>query len=186
MNATLSGSSHIAIAKRASAGLLRSNAELIIVSQTGRYGRDKRLDDADVPDKFWVSNGYSAMTQNWDLGDFSANVDTHTKMQTFGVRFRREDVERMLGTHLPLGEATPPATAATLARGRPMSPLWPEWVAELALFVHEVGIDTGLTVEELIVRLDERLIMRGLDAPKRTTVQDTARAVLRRLRAAAK
>jgi len=71
--------------------------------------------------------------------------------------------------------------------GRPMSALWPEWVAELASLVHENGYPEGQGtkgMEELISNVEERLAARNLEAPARATVQATAQAVLRRYRSA--
>lgn len=68
-----------------------------------------------------------------------------------------------------------------------MSVLWPAWVAELAAFVHEEGISAGKGTEgadDLIVAVANRLAARGLEAPSRSTVQETARSVLLRLRGA--
>ncbi len=70
-----------------------------------------------------------------------------------------------------------------------MSALWPEWVAELASLIHEEGIPEGSGArgtDELISSVADRLVARGLEAPARTTVQETAKAVLRRLRNAGK
>jgi hypothetical protein len=162
--------SEIAIATRAYAGLLRSNAALLIYKQ-------ERLRDQHVPHTFWWAKGYAALTQNWDLGDFETWIDKKIHIQAFGVRFLRADLDEMLGSVSP---AVRPAIAAE-SGGRPRSELWPEWVAELVMLIHDEGIPESPRVEDLIKRVADRLAERDLDAPGRTTVQDTARAVLRRL-----
>jgi hypothetical protein len=66
-----------------------------------------------------------------------------------------------------------------------MSALWPVWVAELVTVIHEEGVPAGAGskgVDVLISRVAERLAERGQETPTRSTVQDTVRAVLRRLR----
>ncbi len=71
--------------------------------------------------------------------------------------------------------------------GRPMSALWPSWVAELATLLHEEGVPAGAGskgADELIAKVSDRLAEQGLEGPSRSTVQDTARAVLSRLRKA--
>jgi hypothetical protein len=73
--------------------------------------------------------------------------------------------------------------------GRPMSSLWPTWVAELAALIHEEGIPSGTGsagTDELIGKIADRLAERALEGPTRTTVQEAAKAVLRRLRDAGK
>ncbi len=164
--------SEIAIATRANAGLLRSNAALLIY-------KEERLKDQNIPYTFWWARGYEALTQNWELGDFETWIDRKMRVQAFGVRFHRADLDEMLGF---ASHAAKPTVATSEAGGRPMSTLWPEWVAELTMLIHDEGIPDSPKVEELINRVADRLAKRDLDAPSRTTVQDTARAVLRRLR----
>lgn len=166
---TLSRSSEIAIATRAHAGLLRTNAALLVY-------KDQRRKDHDVPHTFWWAEGHEALTQNWELGDFETRID-RVRVQAFGVRFYRADIDDMLGSIAP----TAIPAVAPEPGGRPMSTLWPDWVAELAMLIHDEGIPENAKVEELIKRVADRLAERGLDTPGRTTVQETARAVLRRL-----
>lgn len=171
----MSPTSEVAIATRANAGLLRANAALLI------FQKSERLIDSRVPPVFWWAKGYQALTQNWELGDFETWVDKKFHLQAFGVRFHRDDLDLMLGPPSSVGK---PAAPAKEAGGRPMSPLWPEWVAELASLVHEEGIPDNQTVDELIARVADSLMKRGLEGPGRTTLQETARAVVRRLRPA--
>lgn len=175
--ATLSREAHQAIALRASAGMLRAWAELLIVA-------GEHHSEVAVPKSFWWAGGHEALEQNWELGDFSTWVQRKWKLQAFGVRFHRGDLSRMLPQiAIPVGPATPSPKAGG---GRKMSQHWPEWVAELVAHVHEKGIPDGhgnQASEELIEAIADRLAGRGLDAPARTTVQATMRAVLLRLRA---
>lgn len=171
---TLSPTAEIDIATRANAGLLRSNAALLIY-------KDERRTDQNVPHTFWWARGYEALTQNWQLGDFETWIDKRVQIQAFGVRFHKVDLDLMLA---PVSQATKPAVAAADAGGRPMSALWPEWVAELVMLIHDEGIPESPKVEDLMNRVADRLAERDLEAPGRSTVQDAARAVLRRFQGA--
>ena len=71
--------------------------------------------------------------------------------------------------------------------GRPMSSLWPDWVAELTLYIEDTGLPEGIGYggqSKVIAAIESRLMAKGLDAPTRTTVQETVRAVLRMHRSA--
>lgn len=86
-------------------------------------------------------------------------------------------------------EAEPTASEKRRQRagGRRMSNLWPDWVAELVLHLHDNGFPGGEGAagqDALIAAVEERLIQLGCEAPSRTTVQDTVRAVLVRYRGA--
>lgn len=177
--ATLSANSHIAIATRARAGLLRSRADLMIIGKTQRHA------DVKVPESFWWAGGEAALTQNWEIGDFETWIDRNVLIQAFGVRFHRDDLRRMVPTAIPSEPAR--TSEGRDPGGRPMSTLWPEWVAELVSLIHEEGMPArskGTGVDELISRISDRLAERGLEGPSRSTVQETAKAVLRRLREA--
>jgi hypothetical protein len=82
------------------------------------------------------------------------------------------------------------AQAATKrAGGRRMSDLWPSWVAELVFHIHENGFPAGegaVGQDALIATVETSLIQRGGEAPSRTTVQGTVRAVLARYRSVGK
>jgi hypothetical protein len=88
------------------------------------------------------------------------------------------------------GEAVEPTVSEKRrqrAGGRRMSNLWPDWVAELVLHLHNNGFPDGdgaAGQDALIAAVEEQLIQRGREAPSRSTVQDTVRAVLVRYRAA--
>jgi len=177
--ATLSSTSHIALAKRAHAGLLRAHAELMIVNG------EKRHRDCAVPPEFWWAEGQAALEQNWELGDFETWIRNKVRIQAFGVRFHREDVEQVCRALEKTSERPAPPLAEEHG-GRPMSKLWPGWIAELSALIHEEGVPPGTGSQgsdDLIAKVADRLAGRGLEAPSRTTVQVTAKAVLRRLRA---
>jgi len=177
--ATLSPTSHIALAKRAHAGLLRAHCALMIIN------RSQRHPDCDVPAGFWWAEGHDALTQNWELGDFETWIKKTVQYQIFGVRFHREGVERIVSLST-VDRRRPEPTTNKESGGRPRSELWPEWVAELAALIHEEGVPDGsgaMGSDDLIVRVADRLASRGLNSPARATLQETAKAVLRRLRA---
>lgn len=178
--ATLSPTSHIALAKRAHAGLLRAHADLMIFNEVEGF------ENTEVRAGFWWAEGRDALIQNWQLGDFETWINNTNRVRVFGVRFHRGDVERMLGG-VQVERSRPDTVANKETGGRPMSALWPEWVAELAGLIHEVGVPDGSGTkgtDELISTVADRLAARGLEAPARATVQETAKAVLRRLRRA--
>lgn len=163
------------MAQRAHVGLLRARADLMVI------GGGDRHSDVLVPAEFWWAEGESALQQNWEVGDFSTWIDRRVQIKVFGVRFLRRDILQMLPARLALAEPSPPREPA----GRPMSALWPGWVAELVAYIHEHGIPEGAGsagADQLIERVCERLAERGLDAPARSTLLSTAKAVLRRLR----
>lgn len=80
-----------AICKRAHAGLLKARAQ--------RFIRDgKPTDDVDIPVELWWAEGGAALHQNWTTGDFDTWIDQRIHLQTFGVTFRRSDIERLKPT----------------------------------------------------------------------------------------
>jgi hypothetical protein len=173
---TLSRRAHIAIATRAHAGLLRTRADLLIVNNSQRHR------DTDVASGFWWAEGQDALTQNWQMGDFETWIDRRVRYQAFGVKFHRDGVAAMVPT-AAIRDASPPSSKE--AGGRPMSSLWPNWVAELVALIHEEGLPaqpSGTGADDLISRVGDRLAGRGLEGPSRSTIQETVRAVLRRLR----
>lgn len=152
------------------------------------FKRGTREDDVEVPNIFWWATGHAAIEQNWETGDFATTVPPRTgeHVQVYGVRFHRVDLNKRIPG---LFEALKPigVTESGERGGRPMSPLWPEWVAELVAVIDEQGIPAGAGskgTEELIQRVADALAVRELEAPGRSTVQDTVKAVLRRMRSA--
>lgn len=172
--ATMSRSAQIAICTRAHAGLIRAHADLMVI------GSESRSDHL-IHKEFWWAKGHAALTQNWQTGDFETWIDKRFHLQAFGVKFHRDDVRRML----PAAFQTKSTTEPQRSGGRSMSRNWPEWVAELAAFIHEEGIPDGdgtRGADALISAVDARLESRGVSGPSRSTVQETVNAVLRRLR----
>lgn len=173
--ATLSPRSHETICTRAHAGLIRARAELLLL------GVDKR-ENSEVPKQFWWAEGHDALQQNWETGDFETWIDKRFHMKAFGIRFHRDDIRRMTPSAFPEFTAV---EEPKNAGGRSMSRLWPDWVAELATYVHENGVPLGVGTkgtDALIEEIATRLQVRGLEAPSRSTVQETVNTVLRRLR----
>ena len=173
--ATLSHQADITICTRAHAGMIRTRAQLLMIGQETR-------EEQAIHKKFWWATGHEALKQNWETGDFETWIDKRFHLKAFGVTFHREDIRRMVPS------AFPETTASEESRnsgGRSMSRHWPEWVAELVAHVHEAGIPEGVGTkgsEALIDAVATRLAERGLDAPSRSTVQETINAVLRRMR----
>lgn len=153
------------------------------MAETLIAGNDQRTDVL-VPKGFWWAEGHEALDQSWEVGDFSTWIDRKLHVRAFGVWFYRPDLQRMIPRSFEK-KATPERKNS----GRTMSKDWPEWVAELAAYIHEKGIPAGRGSEgqdELIAAIDQRLMARDLSAPGRSTVQEAARAVLIRLRQAGK
>ena len=170
----------VTILTRAYAGLIRTRAEAMVFGDRGET-------DFEIPRRFWWAKGYAAIEQNWDTGDFAtaAIPGGADRVQAFGVRFHRAGLEKMIPgafneTPTPVTNDSPKESG-----GRPMSALWPEWVAELVAHIHETGFPAGeghQGAEELITRIGDGLALRGLEGPSRSTVQETVKAVLRRVR----
>lgn len=83
----------------------------------------------------------------------------------------------------------PPAKASPIAsgRGRPTASWWPDFAAELAIYVHDEGIPEGIDTEgqgTIIDAVLSRLAERGAREPSRASIQPVVNDVLRRLRAA--
>jgi hypothetical protein len=173
--ATGSHRSNITICTRAHAGMVRARADLLVMEGSRRA-------DHEVPKEFWWAEGHQALDQIWATGDFATWINKKYEIKAFGVRFHRDDIARMApGAMLKTTEIE----AVPRGGGRSMSKLWPEWVAELSVYIHVEGIPPGdgtAGADALIDEIEGRLQERGLSAPSRTTLQDTVGAVLRRLR----
>lgn len=160
-----------AIAKRAHAGLLRSRAARLRFKNTTHDG-------CIIPAAFWWAHGEEALEQNWAVGDFSTWINREHEVEAFGVCFHRGDLAAMIPGAFKTAEPPKAASPAPKTGGRPLSVLWPDWVAELAAHLHEKGIPEGEGVagqEELISAVETSLAERGLEAPSRATVQGTVR-----------
>ena len=100
------------ICTRAYAGLIRAKAK--------RYIYEGRVtDDVYVPREFWWAKGDEALSQNWETGDFETTLPgsgLYDRIQVFGVRFLRSDVEDMKPT--PAANPTPSPSPARKSAGR--------------------------------------------------------------------
>lgn len=86
-------------------------------------------------------------------------------------------------------ELATPQKGQQRAGGRPRSSRWPDWIAELVLYLHENGFPKGdgaAGQDALIAAVESRLVQNDREAPSRATVQETVRAVLVRYREAGK
>lgn len=176
------GPIHEILTKRAHVGLLRAHAALMVVNDVDRST------NVLVGPRFWWAEGQAALEQNWALGDFETWFDHKARYQVFGVRFYREDVDLIVRT-ATAGQDEPAMLSAhpPESGGRPMSELWPDWVAELAQYIHDEGYPEGkgaAGADMLIAAIETRLVEQGKKAPGRTTVQATVKAVLQRHRSA--
>lgn len=74
------------ICKRAHAGVLEATARQLVVGE-GRW------DDRKVPNGFWWAEGFEALEQDWEAGDFSTCMTIkgrEIEVRAFGVRFSRD------------------------------------------------------------------------------------------------
>jgi hypothetical protein len=179
---TMSPSSEVTILTRAFAGLIRTRAALLTMG-------DRSETDFEIPTVFWWAKGYAAIQQNWQVGDFATTSGSRggPSVQAYGVRFHRAGLEEMLpgAFGIPASKTADPPKKESA--GRPMSPLWRDWIAELVADVHDNGFPAGSGgkgTDELIRRVADGLAERGLEGPSRSTVQETIGAVLRRGRPA--
>ena len=110
-----------------------------------------------------------------------------TSLTSLIARVQVAEQEGLPTPTVPVAEPTMPEMSRQRAGGRRMSILWPDWVAELVFHLHENGFPEGEGAagqDALIAAVEERLIQQDREAPSRSTVQDTVRAVLVRYRAA--
>lgn len=126
---------------------------------------------------------------SWQTGDFRVKLERDFSVVTLtvtGLRFDRVALEKAFGN----ADADSPSQFESVARkggGRPLSLAWPNWVAELASFIHEDGFPAGSGSqgqEAVINAIADRLASKGLPSPTRSTVQPVVQAVLDRLRGA--
>jgi hypothetical protein len=76
------------VCKRAHAGLLRARAE--------RFCTDNQVrENVEVPEEFWWAEGYEALQQDWESGDFETWIDHTVHLRAFGVQWSRTDVQNM-------------------------------------------------------------------------------------------
>lgn len=93
-----------------------------------------------------------------------------------GVKFAKEDILAIIGTPPNL-----PQQAGKSSRGRKLTELWPDWVAEVISlnYCGEIGDQTANRLVEIVA---DRLAKKGLDCPSKDTVYPTAKAIIRRIR----
>jgi len=157
--------------------------------------------------EFWSG---SIREQNWDFGDFEvidrpisvyddglidptmkpggSGLGKSQSWEAHGVEWSKEDAEAM-GANFDaapgpalVGMSPADDKIAPAVKGRPISELWPLWVAELVLWVEEADEDAaGLTSGKLIEKINDRLAKKGIDQMPRSTAEDTAKEVLRAL-----
>lgn len=124
---------------------------------------------------------------NWQTGDFKLTVEgdfSDVTLTVVGLQFDKTALTQSF-TGMAQTLAPEPFERTDGKRGRPPSPAWPDWIAELVAYIHEHGFPAGegsQGQEALITAIADRLAIRGLESPSRATVQAAARAVLERLR----
>lgn len=183
------------IALRLINGLIRSRATTQRICIKGRYGEEietREVLGEQIPHWFWAGclrSDYG--TSDWVSGVFSGvcNRDkSEQEITVYGVELSVSDISGIPhaiapGSQFPKAGGSQKSTAA----GRNLSERWPNWIAELAHYIHHEGVPPGSGVsgqDDMIGAIETRMIERSLKAPGRTTVQPAVRAVLLRLRSA--
>lgn len=70
----------LAICRRAHSGALFTHADRLVVD-------DRLTADTRLPTDFWWAEGHSALTQDWEAGDFSTWIDQRKHLRAFDVSF---------------------------------------------------------------------------------------------------
>lgn len=128
--------------------------------------------------------------ENWQTGDFKVTVERDFSDVTLTVVGLQFDKAALTQSFTGMAQTPAPELFERTngKRGRPPSPAWPDWIAELVAYIHEHGFPAGegsQGQEALITAIADRLAERGLESPSRATVQAAARSVLERLRSIA-
>ncbi len=124
---------------------------------------------------------------SWGTGDFKICLQrdfSDVTLTVVGLRFDPVALASAFGGPKNAG-FLPRVGLARKAGGRPGSPAWPSWIAELVHHIHENGFPAGegsQGQEALINAVADKLAAKGLAAPSRATVQSAAQAVLDRMR----
>lgn len=124
---------------------------------------------------------------NWQTGDFKLTVErdfSDVTLTVVGLQFDKVALAQSFAGVVQT-PAPEPLEGPIARKGRPPSPAWPDWIAELVAYIHEHGFPAGegsQGQEALITAIADRLAERGLESPSRATVQAAARSVLDRLR----
>lgn len=123
LTATSSHNTHIAIAQRAHAGLLRAKALMMIVGQN-------RKSNSEVARHFWWAGGHAALKQDWQTGDFETWVDERLHLRALGVSFHLGDLQKCFPDVFK-PDLTKSASTDSVAgkAGRPAAEWWDDlWV----------------------------------------------------------
>jgi hypothetical protein len=177
------------LVRQAAAGHLRTWAPSYQVGKTPWV-------DVEPPPFFWAALGQGA-EQIWAVGKFTIPVRKSLTVSAYAVVFHRGDLQELFPKIFavvppppkpasPLSPAPLPTATPKAKGGRKMSASWPDWVAELVAYIHESGVPEGegtAGVDVVLKAVADQLASRGLEGPARSTVQETMRAVLLRLRA---
>lgn len=122
---------------RLHAGLVDARADLLIVTHD-REKRDER--GVPVPAKFWWAEGYEALVQDWEKGDFSTWIDHKIHLQAFGVSFALSGLLEML----PLERRALVARELSVASSK-------DWLP--AARVHEMAIASGIEPDQVTLTI---------------------------------
>lgn len=154
----------LAICKRAHNGLIRARARRFMTD-------DEVQDDCEVPKAFWWTEGQSAMSQNWELGDFDTWIERgEVHLRAFGVSFLRAQIEELIPVQTTVAAASQqPAPNG----GRPPADWWEDCIIHVAFqyFRADIKPKTQADVERA---MQEWITGRGYEiAP--STVRARAR-----------
>ena len=92
-------SARIALCTRANAGLIKTRARLLTISDTPQ-------ENIAVPVEFWWAGGHEALNQDRNVGDFSTSINRQLEIRAFGVSFDFDGLREMIS----------PDKAATIQR----------------------------------------------------------------------
>jgi len=163
---------------------LRAKAKSYKIEPSTGYGSREQLYDVIVHRWIWRSNVDLAdhATGTFKLKNMEFNYD----ITLLGVEYSLDDLELIVpqGSQKP---ATPdPVKTRRSGGGRPPAPWWPTFAAELAVYVHEVGLPAGtgaMGQGEMIEAIQTRMVENGHHkAPDRSSIQAVVQEVLDRLR----
>ena len=70
----------LTICRRAHLGTLVTHAARLVVD-------DRITADTRLPTDFWWAEGHTALTQDWEAGDFSTRIDQRKHLRAFDVSF---------------------------------------------------------------------------------------------------
>jgi hypothetical protein len=186
------------ILKNCRAGLVPSRCRQLWYRTTDRYrSEEEEQENVAVPEWAWehcLTNDSAIL--NWDADRFAGEgvVDGELrKVRVWGLSFEVSSIVALetMGRKAGPSSSSGGEAAGIQARpgGRKLSELWPDWVAEFVINIHDNGWPAGAGAEgqeELIKRVADALAVRGLEGPSRATVQRTVQATLDRWRAAGK